>query len=261
MYSDLAPSDADSVRPFVYEDERTVSMHFDISAIQSRMRRNDPCALELDYTRTMMAFLLFVPQPESILMIGLGGGSLPKYCHRHLPQADITVVEINPHVIELRAAFSVPRDDERFRVVLGDGAVYVAQAARSSRRYDVVLVDGFNYDGQPAELCTQVFYDNCRALLGPSGMLVVNLHAEEPLCSEIAGRIDTSFEGGSHAVATADRGNRIVFAGEAAVMQVYGKATLRERWRALDEAHRRTLRLAAGRVARMPQWPELPEEA
>jgi spermidine synthase len=56
----------------------------------------------------MMLVLLFNPAPRSILMIGLGGGSLPKYCHRHLPQCDITVVEINPAVISLREAFQVP---------------------------------------------------------------------------------------------------------------------------------------------------------
>lgn len=267
MFSDFVPSDTDAVRPFVYEDERTVSMHFDISAIQSRMRRGDPYTLELDYTRTMTGFLLFEPQPRSILMIGLGGGSLPKYCHKHLPDTDITVVEINPHVIEMREAFSVPPDDARFRVVCGDGAAFVAQAARKRPRpwglgrrprYDVVLVDGFTYDGQPQELCTRSFYDDCRALLSPTGLMVVNLHAEEPACSELVERIGASFDGALHAVTTADHGNRIVFAAEASVMQQCG-STIRQRWAALAEVHRRTLRVGAGRIARALQWPELPQ--
>ena len=42
-------------------------------AIQSAMRLEDPFALELDYTRCMMAFLLFHPEPRRALMIGLGG--------------------------------------------------------------------------------------------------------------------------------------------------------------------------------------------
>jgi hypothetical protein len=95
LFNDFEPFvDPDKVRPFVYADERTVALHFDISAIQSRMRRDDPYRLDLDYTRAMMGFLLFRPDPRSILAIGLGGGSLPKYCYRHLPSADITVVEI-----------------------------------------------------------------------------------------------------------------------------------------------------------------------
>ena len=65
------------------------------------MRRADPCALDLDYTRTMMACLMLRPRPASMLMVGLGGGSLAKYWHRWLPAADVSVVEINPHVIAM----------------------------------------------------------------------------------------------------------------------------------------------------------------
>ena len=79
MFNDFHPIDPDRVKPFVYEDAGTLSLHFDISAIQSRMRRDDPAALDLDYTRAMMACLLFEPQPKSMLMIGLGGGSLPSF--------------------------------------------------------------------------------------------------------------------------------------------------------------------------------------
>ncbi len=44
------------------------------------MSKNDPDKLELGYTRIMTRFLLLNSTPESIAMIGLGGGSLAKYC-------------------------------------------------------------------------------------------------------------------------------------------------------------------------------------
>ena len=108
------------VKPFVYENLTSKALLFSICEIQSRMRLEDPYALDLEYTRTMMGFLLFQPDPKQIAMIGLGGGSLAKFCHRHLPRARIQVVEINPHVISLRDEFHVPPDDERFRVIHGD---------------------------------------------------------------------------------------------------------------------------------------------
>src|SRR5437016_2304602 len=92
---------AHHVKPFVYDSLNSRALHFSISEIQSRMQLKSPHALDLEYTRTMMAFLLFNPEPSSISMIGLGGGSLAKFCHRYLPQARIQVVEINPHVIAL----------------------------------------------------------------------------------------------------------------------------------------------------------------
>src|SRR5688572_5621588 len=93
---------------FVREDDDCVSLYFDLSTVQSKMRRDNPAELALGYTRTMMAFLLFAPQPRRIAMIGLGGGSMPKYCYVRLPAANIVVAEIDPQVIGLREQFRVP---------------------------------------------------------------------------------------------------------------------------------------------------------
>jgi spermidine synthase len=114
------------VRPHVYQDGDSVTMQFQIGEIQSEMLVSDPNFLVLSYTRTMMAFLLFHEAPERIAMIGLGGGSIPKWCYHQLPATDITVIEISPIVISLREQFYIPADNERFRVLCGDGTDYVA---------------------------------------------------------------------------------------------------------------------------------------
>jgi spermidine synthase len=249
---DFCPIDPDLVRPFVYEGERTLSLHFDMSATQSRMRRDDPTALELEYTRTMMGFLLFEPEPKSILMIGLGGGSLAKYCYRHLPQSQITVVEINPHVIELRDAFCVPADDRRFRVVRDDGAAFVACAGEC---YDVVLVDGFTYEGQPERLCTARFYEDCRATLTESGVMVVNLHLEDARPNALVDAIACAFDGAVQVV-FAEAGNRIAFATRTPESSCR-TGDLRRRWAALADVHKRTLGTSARRIASGLRWPRL----
>jgi len=158
--------------PFIDEDEGTVSLCFKAGSIQSQMREEAPVDLLLTYTRIMTSFPKFHPLPRSIAMIGLGGGSMAKWCHRHLPHADITIVEINPHVIALRYRFYIPEDDHRFRVLCEDGADYVARAPQKT---DVLIVDGFNLDGQPPELCSQAFYNNCYHALTSSGLMIVNL--------------------------------------------------------------------------------------
>jgi len=159
-------------KPFIEEDEGTVSLYFKAGSIQSQMRKEAPVDLLLTYTRIMTSLLRFNPSPRSIAIIGLGGGSVAKWCHRHLPHADITIVEINPHVIALRDRFYIPGDDHKFRVLCEDGADYVA---RTPEKTDVLIVDGFNLDGQPPELCSQIFYDNCYHALTSSGLMIVNL--------------------------------------------------------------------------------------
>jgi len=133
---------------------------------------DEPDALVTDYTRKMMSFLLFNPNPRHILMIGLGGGSLAKFCYRHLPKARITAVEINRHVIAMRDEFVVPQDDDRFNVIHADGARYVEQLDES---VDVILVDAFDADGIALSLSESNFYSRAAEQLTSSGVLVMNL--------------------------------------------------------------------------------------
>jgi spermidine synthase len=201
---------AQHVKPFVYESLSSKALHFSISETQSRMRLDDPHALDLEYTRTMMAFLLFNPEPKNIAMIGLGGGSLAKFCHRYLPNSLVQVVEINPHVIALRDAFQVPPDDGRFCVIRGDGASIVRNMPA---RVDVLLVDGFDSDGLPARLASQRFYDDCRDALQPGGIMVANLHYGHRHYEVYLDRIRRSFP--NESVLVIDDGemsNSIVFA-------------------------------------------------
>lgn len=202
------------VKPFVYETLDSRAMHFTICEIQSRMKVQHPHALDLAYTRTMMAFLLFVPRPETLAMIGLGGGSMVKFCHRQLPDMRLEVVEINPHVIALREQFQVPPDDARLRVRRGDGADFVRN---TQDRLDVLLVDGFDHEGQPPALCSQAFYDDCRTALREDGLLVVNLHTAHPEFQRHVARLERAFDGEVLLVGDKECSNTVAFAGRRAL--------------------------------------------
>lgn len=199
----------DMAKPFVQNDGQLKSLHFSMGELQSRMNTQDPSQLEVDYTRTMMGFLLLHPAPASIGMVGLGGGSLAKFCYVQLPQSRLTVLEINPHVIALRREFEVPDDDARLKVIQADGAAFMAL---QKSRFDVLLVDGFDPQGQPAALCSQGFYDACFTALKPDGVLVVNLHYDDADYALWLARIQRSFVGNACEVAALEMSNCIVFA-------------------------------------------------
>lgn len=166
-----------SVRqPFIIDNGVTRSLFFSIASIQSAMRLDDPHALIATYTRKMMAFLLFLPAPRHVLMIGLGGGSLAKFCHRHLPRTRISVVEINEQVIALRGQFAIPRDDERFEIIHGDGATFLAKACMSP---DVILIDAFDDLGVAPSLASSDFYGQASRCMTRNGVLVMNLSGEK----------------------------------------------------------------------------------
>ena len=195
------------IRPLVFDIGDSRSLYFNFDGLQSSMRRGEPSVLEVDYTKTMMGFMLFMPMPAKILMIGLGGGSLPKFCYHNLA-AHITVVEVNPHVIALRDQFEVPPDDDRFKVIRADGADYVKSRLYE---YDVVLVDGFDESGQPPQLCSREFYLNCHGALRPEGLMVANIHIGQGF-SDVCHSLCEVFGTGVEFIDATEGGNSIAFA-------------------------------------------------
>jgi spermidine synthase len=213
-------------------------LHFGSHWIQGAMRVARPYALELDYTREMMAALLLRPDPEwprSALLVGLGAASLTKFLHRHRPMAQLTVVEIDPAVVHIaRQHFKLPEVDERLRIELGDGADFVAA---SKQRFDLVMVDGFDENARTGMLDTAPFYLNCKARLSGSGLLVANLLSKRKGVRESMGRITEAFDGRALAFPSCDSGNVVAFAATGAPVQ----HTIGEL-----KSHARTLRETTG---------------
>ncbi|MDR8727561.1 fused MFS/spermidine synthase [Burkholderia pseudomultivorans] len=196
-------------KPFVLETRHAISLHFDHLATQSFMSLKDPSALALGYTRVMMGFLLLQPAPAHICMLGLGGGSLAKYCYRHLPDTAIDAVEINPDVIALRDVFRIPADDARFRVVCADGADHVA---RADVRTDVILHDAFAADGMPGRCTDRAFFAACRERLSDAGVLAINFTDDDPALPEHIERLRSVFGASCSLVRCGDDSNFVAFA-------------------------------------------------
>ncbi|MBK7829058.1 hypothetical protein [Nannocystis sp.] len=162
----------DYPKPFVFDNGVVRRLHFSPMYVQSEMVIRVPNDLSLAYTRKMMAFMLFMSAPRHILVVGLGGGSLTKYCYHHLPTTRITTVEINSEVIAFSDLFEVPPQGARHTLVQGDAVDYVASM---TDRVDIVLIDGCDKHGIAPTFCDDAFYREIRARLEPDGLLVMNL--------------------------------------------------------------------------------------
>lgn len=196
-------------KPFVLEKDGLRSLYFSLSYIQSTMRVADPDALDLIYTQKMMSFLLFNPKPRRILQIGLGGGSIAKFCFRRLPGAQVTIVELDPHVIAYRQEFLVPADNDRFRIVQADGADYVANLAD---KMDALLVDAFDEEGVAPSLADDTFFHNAFRRLSGKGILVMNIAGDRDGYGDHLDRLCAVFGDRVLAMSVKDGGNLIAFA-------------------------------------------------
>lgn len=148
---------------------------------QTCMNTQAPARFVMNYTRMMMSALFIDPQPKSILIVGLGGGTLPNALHQLLPTATIDVVEIDPAVVRVAERFFGFRKSDRVRVAEMDGRVFVKRAGREGRRYDLVMLDAFDHEYIPEHLLTKEFLEEVAALLSPEGVLAANTFSSSRL--------------------------------------------------------------------------------
>jgi spermidine synthase len=209
-------------------------LHFGSRWVQGAMRVARSWAPELDYTRDMMLPLLLRPGdgfPRSALLIGLGAASQTKFLYRHYPETLLTVVEIEPAVVAAaRQFFKLPDDPHRMRIDIGDGTAYVAAARR---RFDLILVDGFNAKGHAGALDTLRFYRHCRARLSDRGVLATNLFTRNRSARPSVERLAAAFDERAVVLAPCDSGNAVAFAAGGGEPIDVDFADLTERARAL----------------------------
>lgn len=65
----------------------------------------------------------------AVLVVGLGGGSLPLFIHDYFSQARVAVVEIDPSMLEVATCWFGFSQGDRMRVHVSDGLDYVAKLA------------------------------------------------------------------------------------------------------------------------------------
>jgi spermidine synthase len=205
------------------------ALHIGGVAVQSAMRLDDPYALALDYTRCMMAFLLFRPVPRQALMIGLGGGSLAKFLHRELRHLRVRVVEIDSRVVTAaRSHFHLPPDDARLSIEVGCGADALAPEC-----CDLLIVDGFLDETVPDSLASPAFFDAAWIALEEPGVLVMNLMDSDPRFDETLQHVEAAFGGAVLCMPALRDPNVLVFALKGAPSRIEWKV-LRERAATLE---------------------------
>ena len=138
---------------------------FDLSA---------PEKMVFDYTRMMTSALFVKPDPRNVLMVGLGGATIPLALEKILPTVVIDTVEIDPAVLRVAERYFGYKQGPRQRVFVDDGRAFIEQAQREGRTYDMVMLDAFDVDYIPPHLLTREFFRQVHAILSPDGVLVAN---------------------------------------------------------------------------------------
>lgn len=168
----------------VYEDGETRCMCFTVRCSTGRQTciyLKNPDHLALGYSQSMLASLYVQPKPTSILIVGLGGGVLPRTLNHLLPDAKIDVVEIDPAVTRVAEKYFNFKQGPNIKVAEVDGRVFVKRAVREKKTYDIVMLDAFDHEYIPEHLLTQEFLQEVKQLLHPGALLVANTFSSSGL--------------------------------------------------------------------------------
>ncbi|HKA58197.1 MAG TPA: fused MFS/spermidine synthase, partial [Gemmatimonadales bacterium] len=177
---------------------------------QSLVKPGDPEFLGLPYTRVALTGLGLCDAPRRMLVLGLGGGTLPAFLRRHYPDAEIDAVDIDPEVAFVAREYFGFREDARMRIHVADGRKFIESVRQP---YDAIFLDAFGSDAVPPHLTTQEFLRAVRRAVSPGGVVIGNIwdRAYNRLYDSMVRTYREVFDE-LFVVAVADSGNRILLA-------------------------------------------------
>jgi spermidine synthase len=167
-------------RIFVYQHRSVVTLQFGkrpAVQAQSQVNLNDLRQHRLEYTRLAFCGLLYEPEPQKMLVLGLGGGVIPREMHHYLPELEIDVVEIDPEIPPIAKRFFGFRKDDKLRVHIDDGRMFIKKHLRLDPvpKYDLIILDAFNSDYIPFHLMTKEFLEEVKGILTEDGVVIANV--------------------------------------------------------------------------------------
>jgi spermidine synthase len=174
----------------------------------SALDLDEPYRHVLEYTEMMILGMAYVDHPQTILMIGLGAGTVVSYLRKYYPDLRMTLVELDPDVVTCAQKFFRFQVDSGMRVATQDGRWYLM---RDTTAYDLIFLDAYHGDYIPFHLLTKEFLQLVKQHLTPNGIVVANTWTHQALAdresatyANVFGHFD-SYEG-------IRSGNRVIIA-------------------------------------------------
>lgn len=219
----------------VTEDSERRCMRFTITAT---LGQNQSCRyldnydrLVFPYAKLVLTSLLVQDNPQRILIVGLGGGTLVHTYHSLFPDAEIIILEIDEAVVRVAEEYFDFEQTDKIKVETVDGRVYIKRAGLRGEKFDLVILDAFNGEYIPEHLMTKEFLEEVKALMPENGMVVANTFSTSRLYSAESATYQHVF-GEIFNLRMFGTGNRIIIASARPLPDM---ATLEARARAFQD--------------------------
>ncbi len=141
-------------------------------ARQTIAKPGHPEYLGFAYTKVAFAGLALAGEPDRMMIVGIGGGTMPMFLRKYYPDAVIDAVDIDPDVVHVAKEYFGLREDGRLKAHVGDGRAFVENAREP---YDIIFLDAFGTRNVPPHLTTVEFMRAVRNAVKPTGVVVWNI--------------------------------------------------------------------------------------
>lgn len=206
--------------PTISESAGVRYLHFGTEWVQGAMWVARPAELVLEYTAQLMAWLLFLnpPRDQVVGLLGLGAGSLTRFCLKHT-RYPLRVVEWNPLVTSAcDLYFKLPRP-ARLQIEHADAGVWVTESTQRGS-CAVLMLDIYDGEARGPVRDSLAFYQQCREVLTEVGVLTVNLFGAHASFARNMRNLSQAFAGRLLTLPQIDAGNQIVLAFKGPVLEV-----------------------------------------
>lgn len=214
-YADVIHQERSLYRNILVEDNDDLRcLKFNVKSNktqQSCYLKSQPQQLVFNYTKLLMASLLVNPEPQRILIIGLGGGTMSNTLAALYPESEIDNVEIDPAVIKVAREYFEFFENGKVKTYAQDGRIFIKRALMKKHTYDWIILDAFNGDYIPEHLMTKEFLTEAKDLLTDNGILSANTFSLSKLYAHESATYKSVF-GHFYQVANKNNSNRIVLA-------------------------------------------------
>jgi len=135
--------------------------------------------IEMLWQNAMNHFALESIPIQSVLILGLGGGTVLHMLEKRFPGIKETCVEIDKTIIDIAKKYFELSDIPHLMIVHEDAKVSVRRLAKQRKTFDCVIVDLSFGRNIPSFVGDQEFLKEIRKMILPNGCLLVNYLREK----------------------------------------------------------------------------------
>lgn len=157
----------------LYDGRPARVLYGDNRSAQSGVPLDDNPDMLFDYNQRFLEMMQDT-QPQSILIIGGGAGTMALAAFHILPDATIDVVEVDQLVVELAQKYFGLPDDPRLSLFIQDGKTFLET---HHKKYDMIVLDAFSGYHIPAHLLETSAVVLYRSHLNKNGLVALNFIA------------------------------------------------------------------------------------